>query len=598
VFPVDRLILIAGLGLVAAVAASRLSTRVGVPALVVFLLVGMLAGSEGLGRIPFEDYRLAHGVGTVALAFILFDGGLRTDAAMFRAVQAPALTLATVGVLLTTLVTAAGTVLVLDLPWLEALLLGSIVGSTDAAAVFAVLRGKGVRVRSRVAATLEVESGSNDPMAVLLTVVCIEVILGRVAGAPAIVWLFVRQAVLGVVVGYAVGRGAAWLIRRIRLDAAGLYPVLMSAAALCAYGAAAAVGGSGFLSVYIAGIVAGSGRLPFQRGILLFHDGLAWLSQMTMFLLLGLLSFPSRLMAAAGSGMLIAAALTLVARPAVVAACLAPFRFTIREIAFISWGGLKGAVPIILAMYPLLSGVADAERLFDVVFFVVLLSAVTQGWTLPAVAAALGLQRPPRPEPAVTLEITALQDVDGDIVDYTISPDSRAAGRRIRDLALPDGVLVAMMVRGDRVIPPRGSSEILAGDHVFVLLHPAARRQVDYVLGPAAVGPPPPEEEGEFVLRGQTRLAELEEFYGLRLEGPGIETLDEYLRASRPDPEVGDQVAVGPITLTVREVVGGRVETVGLHVQATDPEAERAQRPAESRPAPTPPATPPARDRL
>jgi cell volume regulation protein A len=566
VFPVDRLILIAGLGLVVAIASSRLSTRVGVPGLVLFLFVGMLAGSEGLGGIPFEDYRLAHGVGTVALALILFDGGLRTDAATFRAVRAPALVLATAGVLLTTLITAAGTVLVLGVPWLEALLLGSIVGSTDAAAVFAVLRGKGVRVRSRVAATLEVESGSNDPMAVLLTVVCIEVLVGRVAGAPAVVWLFVRQAALGVLVGYGVGRGAVWITQRIRLDAPGLYPVLMSAAALCAYGAAGAAGGSGFLSVYIAGIVAGSGRLPFRRGILLFHDGLAWLSQMVMFLLLGLLSFPSRLAAAAGSGMLIAAALTLVARPVAVAACLFPFRFTTREIAFISWGGLKGAVPIILAMYPLLSGVADAERLFDVVFFVVLLSAVTQGWTLPAVAAALGLQRSPKPEPAVSLEITALQDVDGDIVDYTIPADSRAAGRRIRDLALPDGVIIAMMVRGTRVIPPRGSSEILAGDHAFVLLHPSVRRQVDYILGPAGAGPPPPEEEGEFALRGETRLAELEEFYGLRLEGPGVETLDGYLRASRPEPEVGEQVAIGPITLTVREVVGGRVETVGLRV--------------------------------
>jgi cell volume regulation protein A len=591
-FPVDRLILIAGLGLVAAIAASRLSNRVGVPGLVLFLLVGMLAGSEGVGGIPFEDYRLAHGVGTVALAFILFDGGLRTDAAVFRAVRAPALVLATAGVALTTLVTAAGAVLVLGLPWLDALLLGSIVGSTDAAAVFAVLRGKGVRVRSRVAATLEVESGSNDPMAVLLTVVCIEVILGRVAGAPAVAWLFLRQAALGVLAGYAVGRGAAWLVRRVRLDAPGLYPVLMSAAALCAYGAAAAAGGSGFLSVYIAGIVAGSGRLPFQRGILQFHDGLAWLSQMAMFLLLGLLSFPSRLAAAAGSGLLIAAALTLVARPAAVAVCLFPFRFTIREIAFISWGGLKGAVPIILAMYPLLSGVSDAERLFDVVFFVVLLSAVSQGWTLPLVARGLGLQRPPHPEPAVSLEITALQDVDGDIVDYLVPPDSRAAGRRIRDLALPDGVLIAMVVRETRVIPPRGSTEIRVGDHVFVLLHPPARRQVDYILGPAEAGPPPPETEGEFVLRGETRLAELEEFYGLRLEGRGADTLDEFLRASRPDPEAGDQVAAGPVTLTVREVVGGRVETVGLHLQTAEPEEEQAAGPSEPTPIPPGPDTP------
>src|SRR5688572_4304774 len=377
----------------------------GLPVLVLFLVVGMLAGEEGLGGIVFENYALAHGVGTVALALILFDGGLRTDLGQFRSVMAPALTLASVGVLLTAAIVAVTAMAILDLPWIVAFLLASIISSTDAAAVFAVFRAQGMRVRERLTALLEVESGSNDPMAVFLTIVCIEILMGALEPGPDVLTAFLRQAVLGGLIGWLVGRGTSIVLNRIGLDTAGLYPVLVSAAGLLAFGAASVAEGSGFLSVYVAGIVLGSRRLPFRQAVFMFHDGVAWLSQILMFTLLGLLSLPSRLAAASQPALLIAGVLVFLARPVAVAACILPFGFSLREVAFVAWGGLKGSLPIILATYPLLRGLEGAAGLFDVVFFAVLVSAVTQGWTLPYAARVLGLQQGGVPHAGVTLEI-------------------------------------------------------------------------------------------------------------------------------------------------------------------------------------------------
>ncbi|HET6341274.1 MAG TPA: potassium/proton antiporter [Gemmatimonadota bacterium] len=569
-FAVDRLILLAGVLLVLGIVSSKLSSRVGLPVLVLFLVVGMLAGEEGPGGLAFESYTLAHGVGTLALAVILFDGGLRTDLAHFRMVFGPSLILATVGVVLTALIVGAAAVMTLNLPWLEAFLLASIVSSTDAAAVFAVFRSRDMRVRERVSATLEIESASNDPMAVLLTVACIEVLQGELAPGVGVAWFFVRQMALGGLVGWLVGRGAAAVVNRIDLDAAGLYPVLIGAAGLLAFGAAATVGGSGFLAVYIAGIVLGGSRLPYRRGVFHFHDGLAWIAQIAMFTLLGLLSFPSRLASVTVPALLVAGSLILVARPLAVGTCLFPFRYSLREVAFIAWGGLKGAVPIILATYPFMWGLPGAETYFDVVFFVVLVSAVAQGWSLPPVARLLGLRLPAAPRPPATLEITALRDIGSDIVEYVVGEDSRAAHLRVRDLALPDGVLIAMIVRGEEVMPPRGSTQILPEDHVFVLLRLGVHSLVDRVFGPAeseALGTP----ALEFPLRGTTRIAELEEFYGIRVEAPGERTLDELLRAELGDGVApGDTFDSGLLRFTVREVLDGRVETVGL---AIDPGA-------------------------
>ena len=482
-FLVDQLILLAGVLLLIGILSSKASLRLGLPVLVLFLIVGMLAGEEGVGRIEFDNFTVAHAIGTWALAVILFDGGLRTDRKSLRLAWKPAMLLATGGVLVTALVTGAAAAFVLDTSLLTGLLLGSIVASTDAAAVFSVLRSQGVRLRPGLAAILEVESGSNDPMAIFLTIGLIEILLGRMEPGLDLLRLFVLQMGVGAASGLAIGWVAVRVIGAIRLETAGLYPVLTGANGLLAYGVAAALGGSGFLAIYIAGIVLGNGRIVFQRGTFLFLDGLAWMSQITMFVMLGLLSTPSELVAVAPQGLGIAAVLIFLARPVAVFPFLAPLRFKVRELLLISWVGLKGAVPIILATFPLLLGVPQGMLIFNVVFFVVLVSAVVQGWSLPFVARKLRLQQDAVAAPPVTLEITALADVNADIVDYTVGQASSAAGRRLSEIALPEGAVVALIARGPTLIPARGSTEVVAGDHVFVILRPTCRSAVDEVFG-------------------------------------------------------------------------------------------------------------------
>ncbi|HEX6939924.1 MAG TPA: potassium/proton antiporter [Longimicrobiales bacterium] len=571
-FAIDRLLLIGAVLVLIGIVSSKFSARIGLPVLVLFLLVGMLAGSEGIGGIEFENYSLAHGIGTVALAIILFDGGLRTSLHAFRLVLVPAVLLATVGVLLTALITGVAASRLTGRPLLEGLLLGSIVGSTDAAAVFSVLRARGLHLRERLASLLEVESGSNDPMAIFLTVGLLEVLTGRMEPGLGLLELFVLQMTVGAAVGLVLGRAAAWAINRVNLDAAGLYPVLAAAAGILAYGAAATLGGSGFLAVYLAGIVIGNSRIVFPRGILLFHDGMAWLSQIVMFVILGLLSFPSRLAEVAPVGLFTAGVLIFVARPIAVAASLPWFGFDLREVAFISWVGLKGAVPVVLATFPLLFGLEGGQTIFDVVFFVVLVSALLQGWSLPPLARRLGLEMPSRPEPPVTLEITSLKHVEGDIVAYAVSPSSRAAGRSIRELALPDGAVVAMVVRGQRIIPPRGSTRVQPDDHVFLVLGPEVRPLVDQVFAREDAGVAGLPLRTEFPLRGDTTVGDLEEFYGIRIDAEGALTLDDVLRRRLGhDPAPGAAVTVGEVTLTARQIVNGRIEQVGLTIISTEP---------------------------
>jgi len=569
-FPIDRLILLAAVLLLLGIVSSKLSTRLGLPFLVVFVAVGMLAGSEGIGGIAFEDYALANGIGTAALAIILFDGGLRTSGSVFRAVWGPGVAMATVGVLVTSALTGVAATVLLGLPPLEGLLLGAIVGSTDAAAVFAIFRSRNLHVDERLAATLEVESGSNDPMAVFLTIALLGILTGATDTGPAIALSFVIQMSIGAAVGILAGLFAVRTINRIELDAPGLYPVLGGACGLLAYGLAASLGGSGFLAIYLAGIVLGNSRIVFQRGLFLFQDGLAWLAQMVMFMMLGLLSFPSRLLSVAPEALAIAAVLALVARPVATFLSLAAFRFHWRELTFVSWAGLRGAIPVILATYPLLYGLPGSSRIFDVVFFVVLVSAVTQGWTLPWVARILGLERPPERVPPVSLEITSLRQVDSDIVGYGVEDASRACGRTIRDLALPDGVVVALVARGDRVVAPRGSTRLEKGDFVFVVLRPEIRPLVDRVF---AV---PTDADGlspdlRFPLRGSTTCRDLYDFYGIVLEAPPEATLDELLRERLGGSlAVGARLEVGGLTLIVRDLEGGRVETVELQPPRPD----------------------------
>ncbi len=464
------------------IASSKFSARLGLPVLVLFLVVGMLAGSDGIGGIEFSNYQLSNGIGTLALALILFDGGLRTTSSAIRGALGPSMTLATAGVLITTLITGAAASWILGIPLLNGLLLGAIIGSTDAAAVFAVMRSKGVRLSERLSSTVEVESASNDPMAVILTVGIIAILQGRMEIGPELLIFFIRQMGIGAVVGLVVARGATYLLNRIHLDAAGLYPILATAAGLLSYGLAAVLGGSGFLAVYLTGIVLGNSRIVFKQGIFHFHDGMAWLAQITMFVLLGLLSDPSRLAGVAVHGLLITAVLIFVARPVAVGLLLAPFRYSMRELLMVSWVGLKGSVPIILATYPLMAGLPGGRLLFDVTFFVVLVSATFQGWSLAPVARWLGLQLPPRPEPPAILEISSLRHIEGDIVEYTVTADSRVTGQKLRDVDFPESAVVAMITREQQVIPPRGRTRIETGDHVFIVLRPEARPLVDRIF--------------------------------------------------------------------------------------------------------------------
>jgi cell volume regulation protein A len=568
-FPVDTLILVGAVLVLFAVVSSKFSSRLGLPVLVIFIGLGMLAGSEGVGGIAFENYALANGIGTVALAIILFDGGLRTSKRALRIAWKPALALATVGVLVTSLVTGIAAAWILEVSILEGVLLGSIVGSTDAAAVFSVLRSKGSRLSEHLGSTLEVESGSNDPMAIFLTVGLLDVLLGRIDPGPPLLAFFLLQMGVGAIAGLVVGRLGVTANNRINLDAAGLYPVMMGAVGFLAYGLAASLGGSGFLAVYIAGIVLGNSRIVFQRGIFLFTDGMAWLAQIVMFTMLGLLVFPSRLVDVAPAGLAIAGILIVIARPVAVVGLLPFFHFTRREIALVSWVGLRGAVPIILATYPLLMGLPDGRLLFNVVFFVVLVSAITQGWSLPWVAARLGLGSSAEAEPPVTLEITSLRHVAGDIVDYLVVDHARAAGRMIRELSLPEGAVVAMVTRGQEIIPPRGSTKLLPGDHVFFVLRPDMRELVDRVFthrGDDLEHEPLPAIE--FPLSPRTRVADLVDFYGISVDAEPECTLEQLIRdrAGETGLIVGTMVDLGSVRLRIRELSGENVEVVGLQL--------------------------------
>jgi cell volume regulation protein A len=481
-FLVDQVILLAAVLLLIGTVSSKLSARLGLPVLVVFVAIGMLAGENGLGRIEFDNFVTAHAVGTVALALILFDGGLQTRTAAIRAVWKPSLLLATVGVVTTAAITGVAAAWILHLPLVTGFLLGSIVASTDAAAVFSVLRSQGVHLRERVAATLEIESGSNDPMAILLTIGCLEILSGRMQFGPGLLLLFVQQMGIGTVVGVGVGWLAVRLINRINLAAPGLYPVLAAACGLSAFGLAAALSGSGFLAIYIAGIVVGNSRVVFQSGTFRFMDALAWIGQITMFVLLGLLSTPSELIQVAGPALLIAAILIFVARPVAVVPFLLPFRFSGREQLLISWVGLKGAVPIILATFPLMFGVPEGRLIFNVVFFVVLVSATLQGWTLPPLANWLGLQEETAPAPPAALELLAVRDLNAEIMDYAITPGSPVLGRTLEDLRLPDGAVVALVSRASRLIAPRGTTRLEPGDHLFVIAQRNERAGVEKVF--------------------------------------------------------------------------------------------------------------------
>lgn len=572
-FVIDQFILLGAILVLLGVASSKLSARLGLPVLVLFLLVGMLAGEAGIGGIAFDNPKAAHALGTLALALILYDGGLQTQFQAIKDVWKPSALLATIGVLGTALVTGLAAYWVLGVPLLEGLLVGAIVGSTDAAAVFSLLRNAGVHIRKQLKSTLEVESASNDPMAIFLTVGLLEVLVNGLEFGTGMLQLFFMQMGLGGVVGLGVGWLSVQAINRIQLTASGLYPVMVVACGLLSFGVAAKLGGSGFLAVFITGIVVGNSRFVFQRSTFRFHDGLAWLSQITMFVVLGLLINPYDLLGVWKEGLLIALVLVFVARPLIVVPVLLLFKFNVREMTLISWVGLRGSVPIILAIFPLMYGLPSAPLIFNVVFFVVLVSAILQGSTLSVVARKLGLAESPPATPAATLEITALGDVNADIVEYILGEESRAVGRRLSQAALPEGTVVAMITRSNQVIPPRGSTNLLAGDHLFVVLRPESRLFVDKVFSQAEEGGESTLLANKLRLKGATTLADLKHSYGIELdEAASFVSLDTLLQQQLSGEIVeGARLEFSAASLEVLEMVGSRVATVGVTISTEQP---------------------------
>jgi cell volume regulation protein A len=464
----DLAILIAGALLAGGLAASLLASRLRLPALLLFLALGMLVGSDGAGLIAFDDYELARTIGVVALALILFEGGLTSGIAEIRPVLRPAISLALVGTLLTALVTGLGAMWMLDLTALEALLLGSILASTDAAAVFSVLRAS--TLERRLARTLEGEAGLNDPVAILLVLGFIEWIELPGYGLADMVRLFASELGIGLGMGLAVGWLAVQAFRRIRVDNAGLYPVASFAAAALGYGGAASLGGSGFLAVYLVGLFLGTANVPAKRTVATFHQGLAWVAQIALFLTLGLLVFPSQLPQALVPGTVVALVLVFLARPLATLVATAVDRFSFRERLVLGWAGLRGGVPVVLAIFPVVAGVPRSLEFFNIAFFAVVLSTLLQGLTVERLARALGLttSEPALPQPLA--ETGVIRRLGAEVVEFPVGPDDAIIGHRVRELGLPRDALVNVIVRDGSAIPPRGSTRIEAGDRLHLLV--------------------------------------------------------------------------------------------------------------------------------
>ncbi|RJP51056.1 MAG: potassium/proton antiporter [Anaerolineaceae bacterium] len=462
------LIIAAGLVLVS-ILASKISDRFGIPTLLLFLGIGMLAGADGFGGIYFDDPALAQFIGIVALNLILFAGGLDTEWKDVRSILKYGAALSTLGVVLTALIVGIAAQFLLGFTLIQGLLLGAIVSSTDAAAVFSILRAKNLGLRGKLRPLLELESGSNDPMAVFLTIGMIQLLTQPNAHITDLLGAFFLQMIMGILCGLFFGKLLVFLANRIQLGFDGLYPVLTLSIVFLAYSLTSVLHGNGFLAVYIAGIVAGHQDFVHRRSVISFHDGMAWLMQITMFLTLGLLVFPSEIPPIITTGLLIAVSLIFVARPISIFITLLPTKFTFKEKLFISWVGLRGAVPIILATYPLLAGLAQADAIFNIVFFVVLASALLQGTTIPYAAKWLGVNTAVTRKPNYPIEFTPISGFKSELKELTIPADSFANGKTIVELYLPQEFLIILIVRQNKFIIPSGGITLYTDDTLIVL---------------------------------------------------------------------------------------------------------------------------------
>jgi len=557
-------ILLGSVLVMAGILSSLLALRFGAPLLLVFLLIGMLAGDSGPGHLEFNDVRTTYLVGSVALALILFDGGLRTRFQNIRTVLAPSMVLATIGVLLTAAITAPAAKYALDLNWTEALLVGAVVASTDAAAVFLLVHAQGLRLRPRVGATLEAESGSNDPFAVFLTLMLVEFISVGHSTAGHVLMELAREAVLGAIVGVVGGRIMVIALNRVALPQ-GLHAPFVTTTALVIFGVAQLAHSSGFLAVYLAGIIVGNRPTRAHNSVVAFLDAATWLAQIVMFVLLGLLVSPHRLGSSIGPAVVVALVLMLVARPITVFLCLAPFRFNWREKLFIAWVGLRGAVAIFLASIPMLVGLSKAYLYFDVAFVVVIISLLLQGWTLAAAARKLHVALPRSERGPRRVELDLPGQLEQELVGYPVRPKSLYFRRGL----IPSWSKPTLVIRNEQILTPSEADPVAPGDYIYLLAPPERADALDrFFIDMQPSSAPDPHLLGDFVVSGEHTLSELAEIYGVRVaEDEARLTLSDYFDVHLDHaPKEGATLPLDSIVLVARNLSGGRVNVVGLRL--------------------------------
>ncbi|UCS94832.1 potassium/proton antiporter [Echinicola marina] len=467
----ENILLVGAILLIASILASKTAGRAGIPVLLLFLGIGMLAGSDGLGGIAFDDPKIAQLLGVVSLAYILFSGGLDTKWQSIKPVLGSGLTLSTLGVLLTAASVGGFAYWIGEFSLLESLLLGAIVSSTDAAAVFSILRTKSIGLKGNLRPLLELESGSNDPMAYFLTIGLTSLISLEGFTIQSLLPVFVLQMLVGGLGGYLFGRGTVLLFNKIQLEYEGLYPVLMLALVMLVYGVLDILGGNGFLGVYIAAVTIGNGKMIHKKSIIKFFDGIAWLMQIIMFITLGLLVFPSQVIPVMGIGFVIALFLIVVARPIGVFVSLAFFKFSFKDKLFVSWVGLRGAVPIVFATFPLIAGVESANMIFNVVFFIVLTSVALQATSLSFVAKLLKLAVPEGMKKKSLLDLELSESFKNALIEVEIPENSSIDGKKIVELGFPNTSLIVLINRDGKFVTPNGHTEIVSGDKLMVMMN-------------------------------------------------------------------------------------------------------------------------------